>query len=188
MTTTHKELISALVDGELTGSELTQALDLLTNDDEFREQWQRYQSNSDTLHGHSVNIQFDLVGRVSSALLDEPTHHVKVEKAAVITFPKQIWKQAVGLAMAASVGAIAMVSVISQPEQQIVPMIPIASLEQENSLASTQLAHVSKPNRWTVGEPEVEQRLNDYLVDHHEYGGTSGVFSYARVVAYEAGQ
>jgi len=188
MTTTHKELISALVDGELTGSDLNKALDLLTNDDEFREQWQRYQNNRDALQGHSVDIHVDLVGRVSSALHDEPTHHVKIEKAAVIPFPKQVWKQAAGLAMAASVGAIAMVSVISQPQQQIVPMTPIASIEHEQSLDSVQLTQASKPNRWTVGEPEVEQRLNDYLVDHHEYGGTSGGFSYARVVAYEAGQ
>jgi sigma-E factor negative regulatory protein RseA len=188
MNTTHKELISALVDGELTGSELNQALELLSTDDQFRGQWQRYQNNRDVLQGHSVDIQIDLVGRVSSALQDEPTHHVKIEKASVIPFPKQVWKQAAGLAMAASVGAIAMVSVISQPQQQVVPVAPIASLENEQSNERVQLAQVNKPNRWTVGEPEVEQRLNDYLVDHHEYGGTSGVFSYARVVAYEAGQ
>ncbi|HDZ15836.1 MAG TPA: anti-sigma factor, partial [Methylophaga aminisulfidivorans] len=38
--------------------------------------------------------------------------------------------------------------------------------------------------RWTVGEGEVEDRLNDYLVDHNEYAGAAGLFSYARVVSY----
>ncbi len=185
MITTHNELLSALVDGELTGSELKQALELLETNDEFRTQWQRYQYNRDIMQGQVVNIDVDLVERVSAALQDEPMHQIQPKKTSVIPFPKQFWKQAGGLAMAASVGAIAMVSVISQPQQQLVPMSPIASIE---SVEPVQVAEVNKPNRWTVGEPEVEQRLNDYLVDHHEYGGTSGVFSYARVVAYEAGQ
>lgn len=188
MTTTHKELISALVDGELAGSELEHALELLTTDDEFRAQWQRYQYNRDVLQGQVTSTKIDLVSRVSTALQDEPVHQVQAKKSSVIPFPKQFWKQAAGLAMAASVGAIAMVSVISQPQQQVVPMAPTASIESDKSIERVQVAQVSKPNRWTVGEPEVEQRLNDYLVDHHEYGGTSGVFSYARVVAYEAGQ
>jgi sigma-E factor negative regulatory protein RseA len=188
MTTLNKELISALVDGELAGSELQQALELLATDDEFRAQWQRYQYNRDILQGQVANARIDLVSRVSLALQDEPVHQVQAKKASIIPFPKQFWKQAAGLAMAASVGAIAMVSVISQPQQQVVPMAPIASTESEQAIERVQVAQANKPNRWTVGEPEVEQRLNDYLVDHHEYGGTSGVFSYARVVAYEAGQ
>lgn len=188
MTTTHKELLSALVDGELAGSELQQALELLETNNDFREQWQRYLYNSDVLQGKVVDINVDLVSRVSAALQDEPSHQALSQKAAVIPFPKQFWKQAAGLAMAASVGAVAMVSVISQPQQQVVPMAPIASAESMQPEVQVQVAEAKKPNRWTVGEPEVEQRLNDYLVDHHEYGGTSGVFSYARVVAYEAGQ
>jgi sigma-E factor negative regulatory protein RseA len=81
-----------------------------------------------------------------------------------------------------------MMSVISQPQQQLVPSSPMAIAEAPQQETIPQLAEAKKPNRWTVGEPEVEQRLNDYLVDHHEYAGTSGVFSYARVVAYEAVQ
>ncbi|EMR12478.1 Anti sigma-E protein RseA, partial [Methylophaga lonarensis MPL] len=51
----------------------------------------------------------------------------------------------------------------------------------------TTLAEQTAPvtgNRWTVAEQEVEDRLNTYLVDHNEYAGTSGVFSYGRVVSY----
>lgn len=185
MTTAQKELLSALVDGELKGAELTQALTLLEENDEFRSQWQRYQYNQDLMQGKVIGSNIDLVSSVSAAIANEPAHEQEIQKAAVIPFPKQFWKQAAGLAMAASVGAVAMVSVISQPQQQIVPVAPIAVAEVPQT--RQQLAEV-KSNRWTVGEPEVEQRLNDYLVDHHEYGGTSGVFSYARVVAYEAGQ
>ncbi len=191
MTSTEKELLSALVDGELKGAELTQALELIENNETFRSQWQRYQYNRDILQGKGVDINLDLVSRVSTALENEPTYQPETKKAAVLTFPQQFWKQAASLAMAASVGAIAMVSIISQPQQQVVPVAPVAVAEAPQSIVpavAVQVAETNKPNRWTVGEPEVEERLNNYLVDHHEYAGTSGVFSYARVVAYEAGQ
>jgi len=189
MSTTEKELLSALVDSELQGAELDKALALIESDASFRAQWQRYQFNRDLLQGKAIDIELDLVTSVSAALENEPSHQIQKNKsAAVLTFPKQFWKQATGLAVAASVGAIAMMSVISQPQQQLVPVAPIAVAEAPQQESIPQLADAKKANRWTVGEPEVEQRLNDYLVDHHEYAGTSGVFSYARVVAYEAAQ
>ena len=48
MTVNQNELLSALVDGELQGEELNQALDLLLTDKQARAQFQRYQLASDT--------------------------------------------------------------------------------------------------------------------------------------------
>jgi sigma-E factor negative regulatory protein RseA len=187
MTANHTELLSALVDGELQGQELDKALQLLNNNEQTRAQLQRYQFASDVLHGNTHgNRRIDLSASVSKALDKEPVYSNKVavkSKAAVIALPKQFWQQAAGLAMAASVGALAVVGIVSQPQNQLVPTTTVAN---EIRVETTTIATAG--NRWTVGEAEVADRLNTYLVDHNEYAGESGVFSYARVVSYEAGQ
>lgn len=188
MTANQNELLSALVDGELQGQELEQALHLLDNNEQAREQLQRYQFASDVLHGNAHDHRrFDLSRALSQALDKEQTYSADIEdkpKAQVISFPKQFWKQAAGMAMAASVGALAVVGVVSQPQNQLVPAVSTAAVDAPVPAVTV----ATTGNRWTVGEPEIEERLNTYLVDHNEYAGESGVFSYARVVSYETGQ
>ena len=188
MTVNQNEILSALVDGELQGHELDHALQFLDNNEPAREQLLRYQFASDVLHGNAYdNSQIDLTGRVSVALEDEPTYTAKIstkQNAQVISLPQSFWKQAAGLAMAASVGALTVVGVISQPQNQFVPTMSTAAVEAPAQI----LAVAARGNRWTVAEPEIAERLNTYLVDHNEYAGASGVFSYARVVSYDAGQ
>lgn len=187
MTANHTELLSALVDGELQGQELDKALQLLNNNELTREQLLRYQFASDVLHGNTHdNQRIDLSASVAQALEKEPVYSDKTQenfKASVITFPKQFWQQTAGLAMAASIGALAVVGIVSQPQNQLTPLSTVAS---ESIAETATIATVG--NRWTVGEAEVADRLNTYLVDHNEYAGASDVFSYARVVSYEAGQ
>ncbi|MBE0439257.1 MAG: sigma-E factor negative regulatory protein [Gammaproteobacteria bacterium] len=187
MTVNYNEQLSALVDGELQGEQLERVLALLKTDVQAQQQLQRYQHTSDVLHGFTTKLHpVDLSERLALALQDEPTHTMRSQsKANVLAFPSQLWKQLSGLAIAASVGALAVVGVMTQPENQLVSTpIQVAAYEVVND-AKPQLA---SSNRWTVGEPEVEERLNTYLVDHNEYAGASGVFSYARVVSYDAGQ
>lgn len=205
MTANQNQLLSALVDSELKGEELEQALELLTSSQQAREQFQQYQLASDAMHGHvSLNMKVDLTGSITEALLDEPalTTNSK-QKALIIPFPRQFWKQTTGLALAASVGALAVMGVITQPQNQLMPdtalaTIGVMSQPQNQLMPATFLATNEVPatpitvaqtgNRWTVGEEDVEQLLNTYLVDHNEYAGASGVFSYARVVTYDVGQ
>jgi sigma-E factor negative regulatory protein RseA len=185
MTINQDELLSALVDGELQGDEFEQALQIITTNEQARTQLQRYQFASDVLQGYvSETPHVDLTSRISAALTDEPVFTQTTttnKKARVIPFPKQFWKQATGLAIAASVGALAVVGVMTQPQNQLVPVTPLAAIETPNVVAQA-------GNRWAVGEAEVEDRLNTYLLDHNEYAGASGVFSYARVVSYDAGR
>lgn len=185
MAINHLELVSALVDGQLTGSELEQALELIANDNTAREAFMRYQQASDILHGYtrSINLSpLDLTSRISAALNDEPAYSMAIENkstAKLIRFPQNFWKQATGLAMAASIGALAVVGVVQQ--QSATNNIPVASVI-ANEAPATMVSQTS--NRWTVAEPEIEDRLNTYLVDHNEYVGASGMFSYGRVVSY----
>lgn len=186
MTANQNELLSALVDGELKGNELEQALQLLNTSEVARAQFQRHQLVSDVLHGHvSQNRTVDLTAGIAAALEDEPTMTLPTKhKALVLPFPTQFWKQATGLALAASVGALAVMGVMTQPQNQLQPLITVASNEApEESITVAQAG-----NRWTVGEQEVEERLNTYLVNHNEYAGASSVFSYSRVVSYDVGQ
>ena len=68
MAINHLELVSALVDGQLTGSELEQALELINNDSGAREAFMRFQQASDILHGYTRSITqapLELTSRIS---------------------------------------------------------------------------------------------------------------------------
>jgi sigma-E factor negative regulatory protein RseA len=106
----------------------------------------------------------------------QPTENTQTAK--VFALPDWFWKQTAGLAAAASIGALAVVGLMSQPQT----VMPTTNMAQSEPMQ--QQTKVADSNRWTVGESEVEDRLNDYLVDHNEYAGASGLFSYARVVSY----
>jgi sigma-E factor negative regulatory protein RseA len=187
MTDNMNEQLSALVDGELQAHEVSQVLNTLKTDALAQQKLKRYQQSSDVLNGFTSKQNYaDLTARLSVALEAEPTYSLNTKpKAKVLVFPSNLWKQVSGLAIAASVGALAVVGVMTQPENQLIstPM-QTAAYEVVNEVSS----NTASANRWTVNEPEVQERLNTYLVDHNEYAGASGVFSYARVVSYDAGQ
>ena len=203
MTTDDNELLSALVDGELRGRELDKVMALLSKDQSARECLQRYQISRDAFHGYGTKQQARATQKISAAILLEAKHKpVNVQavgKTNVISLPITFWQQSLSLAVAASIGALAVVGVMTQPNIQPVPMTPMAaseSIQGSESAGITVAASKARPraltsnsgNRWTVEEQEIEDRLNIYLVDHNEYAGVSDIFSNARVVAYESGQ
>ena len=185
MTMNHNELLSALVDGELQGSELDQALQILAVDELATAQFQRYQQTTDVLKGYGERgLSHNLASRISLALESEPVYSEQTtkHKAEVITLPTPFWKQMTGLAVAASLGALAVVGVMTQPQNDLLTNTPMAAID-----APAEMITVAQTGeRWTVNEPEIENRLNSYLLDHNEQTGSSGVFSYARVVSYGA--
>ena len=201
MTTDENEILSALVDGELRGSELDKAMDLLEKDPSAKDCLQRYQISRDAFHGYGSKQQARATQKISTAILLEARHKpasIKaVEKTNVISLPSRFWQQTLSLAVAASIGALAVLGVMTQTNTQLVPIMPMAALESTKVLEPVGTAVVASKavnlprnsgNRWTVEEQEIEDRLNIYLVDHNEYAGVSDIFSNARVVAYESGQ
>ena len=198
MMTDDNELLSALVDGELRGRELDKVMALLSKDQSARECLQRYQISRDAFHGFGTKHQARATQKISAAILLEAKHkstNVKsLGKTNVISLPNRLWQQTLSLAVAASIGALAVVGVMTQPNIQTVPM---AALESTQALEPAEITvaaskaealPLNSGNRWTVEEQEIEDRLNIYLVDHNEYAGVSDIFSNARVVAYESGQ
>ncbi len=77
------------------------------------EAFMRFQQASDILHGYTRSITqapLELTSRISAALAAEPVYSIDSQNkstAKLLPFPKNFWKQATGLAMAASVGALA---------------------------------------------------------------------------------
>lgn len=181
MTAKQQELLSAFVDGEINQQELDELLALMNSDDNARADYLRYQFSSDVIRGYTNRSRpVDLTARINAVIADEPTYQAQAEtqKARVLSLPDWFWKQTAGLAAAASIGALAVVGMMNQPQTSMTP--EVAQVEP----AQMETAVASSSNRWTVGEQEVEDRLNNYLVDHNEYAGASGLFSYARVVSY----
>ncbi len=191
MSVNENEYLSALVDGELQGADLDWILQHLAQDPSLRTQFKRYQLTSDVMHDAMVfnplqGTAVDLTQRISAVLADEPAYSSAAQQTIakppaqenkVIPIRRGFWKQATGLAMAASVGAVAVLGVMTSSQYAAGPeTVLAANTENTVNVAS---------NRWTVGEPEVADRLNSYLVNHSEYTGASGAFSYARVVAYD---
>lgn len=178
MTIKNQETLSALVDGQLAGQSLTRTIRHLTSDEQARTDFLRYQQASDLMRGYTRGIQTtpaDFTQRVSAAIENEPAHQAPSRTARVLEMPRQFWKQASGFALAASMGALVVVGVMDNAAVQTGAPTNYVEAEASTGTAS---------NRWTVTEPEVEDRLNNYLVDHNEYAGGAGMFSYGRVVSY----
>lgn len=179
MTVKQQELLSAFIDGELKADELDSLMAMLDDNEEMKADLLRYQFTSDFIHGYTKARQFDdLSLAVSAAIADDELPAVALAdtgRSRVIRMPDWFWKQTAGFAAAASIGALAVVGVMNNSQTDAVSPVQVAQ---------TEVQAKESPNRWTVGEAEVEDRLNDYLVEHNEYAGASGLFTYARVVSY----
>jgi sigma-E factor negative regulatory protein RseA len=103
-----EEQLSAFVDGELTDHEMNAVLANLRNRAELRERWARYHLISDGIHRNlPTRMPHDLRGRVARALEREPV--VMMPPARRSRHVPSWVKQAAGVAVAASVTAVAII-------------------------------------------------------------------------------
>lgn len=182
------EQISALVDDELHGSALRQALERLRQDADLQGRWSRYHLISDTLHANLTSARADrLHQRVRTALEHEPTLLAPRRKPRL----PSLAKQAAGIAIAASVAAVAILAV-RQDAVEPDGSAP-AAMQQAQSPRSAhemvQLASTGVPATVVVPQSANNRgRLNAYLVNHNEYSASSGmqgVLPYVRIVSHE---
>ena len=117
------ERISALMDGEITDSEIDRALSDLRQDTELNARWGRYHLVSDSLRNDLADsIDPHLAGRINAAIDAEPiytaAHHWRRKPA-----PEWL-RQAGGLAVAASVTAVAILGAqaLYQNEAEGIPV------------------------------------------------------------------
>jgi len=160
-----KEQLSAFMDGELDDAQLVQQLE--TNP-EARATWSRYHMIRDALHQDYVTGAQSLADKVARSLEAEPTILAPKRWYA----PKKIARQASGLAIAATIAAVAIIVVRETP----------APVNSGPSLAVGPIT--TKPVRLTADE---ERKLSGYVVSHTEYSASTrmkGMLPYTRIVSF----
>ncbi len=190
-----KERLSALMDDELVDFE--QDINHLQDDDSLKQRWMRYHLIRDVVSGHlpdTVVPDFDLAARVSAALEHEPTI------LAPRRFqPRQLMKQAAGLAIAATVSAIAIIS-IQNPDLNQTGVAPLAAADKQaekvvafnepgQSPVKGATVALSRAGHTHVHSPSVNRastsKFSGYLLNHNEYSVSSnmqGMLPYMRIV------
>jgi sigma-E factor negative regulatory protein RseA len=167
------EQLSALVDDELTGSEHDLLFKRIESDDQLYQRLSRYQLISDALQSHlPERVDPAFSRRVKAMLRSEPALSGYSRLAALA-------RPAAGLAVAASVAVMAVISIQSARQGTPSPADVVASAPP----AVDYLRVSDEPDNLSA-----DQKLDIYLVNHNEYAvnrGMQGMLPYVRIVGHE---
>lgn len=181
------ERLSSFVDGEL-GVEAGSLVERMLGDDELKSTWGRYQVIGDVLRRESASFDPQLLENIRHQIAEEPT--ILAPKALQQPKPRLTQRLVAGAAIAASVAAIAVVSVTrfeSAPPANLVDSSAelVAPTQQ---VAATQLP-VSDSSARKAEEPQqVATKLNRYLASHSNFassGSLNGVMPLATYISYD---
>jgi sigma-E factor negative regulatory protein RseA len=188
-----REQLSALADDELDDVEQPLLVGRLQRDPELRACLGRYQLIGEVMRGAGAVATLGVADRVQQALADD--------KPATAAAPGKmpLWKPVAGLAVAASVALVAILTVTSVDETpgNNVPALatadPVPALEQVpgSNPSATQVSDKGSDAQWDRLDPEIDKRLSGYLVNHNEYAasrGVQGVMPYVRIVGHDTGE
>lgn len=164
----REQQLSILMDDELDRDEMERSLNDLSGDQDLRALWDRYHLIGDALRGEPLSREtMTVADQVRERLSDEPV--VLVPKMRRIT---RRW--ATPLAGSALAASVILLVLVAGP-RWLGP----------GDSAPVQLANQSPPaptlyrNRtgthWSLRRPEVESKLNGFLVNHQEYAPASGM-------------
>ena len=188
-----REQLSALADDELNDVEQPLLLGRLQRDAGLRACLGRYQLIGEVMRGTGATSTLGIAGRVQQALAgDMPVSARASEQMA-------LWKPVVGLAVAASVALVAVLTVTSVNENPAnnVPALatadpaPVVAPVLTPGPAVTQVSDISGDPRWDRLDPSIDKRLSGYLVNHSEYAasrGVQGVMPYVRIVGHDTSE
>jgi sigma-E factor negative regulatory protein RseA len=185
MTEQEYERLSALVDDEISQEEISMEINKLANNTVNRDAWSRYHLIGDAMRGETGSLYNPgLAQAISKQLEDEP---VVLAPAAINRRTGLKKRSYTGLAVAASLAAVAVVMApqLINPEGSEAPP-NLATTE----VPATQTLYVAEDGtRWELlKKPEVESRLNAYLVNHQERSPSSnikGIMPFATFVSYD---
>ena len=174
-----KEKLSALMDGELEQADFQQALKEIASDSDQLDKWGRYHLAREVMRQEFVQpASAELAASVSGQLAEEPTLLAPRRS----TVRSRAARLAGGMALAASVAAVALVGVRWLAPDEVAAPQYIASVENADYLRTG-------ATRWQALPEDLEENLNAYLVEHSEFSPTasmSGVTSYVRFVGYDS--
>ena len=184
-----RETLSALVDGELTATDISRAVDCLTQSDDLCECWDRYHVIGDVIRGEAIRGDYQgVAARVKEHLRDEPTVLVPRHRDAHRFKPHWL-KSAAGTALAASVAVVALLTAPQLMNES--PSQPPLKTTTAKHSSPQQLYAAQSGTHWNLSKPDVESKLNAYLVNHQEYATShhvKGMLPYVTFVSYDAGR
>jgi sigma-E factor negative regulatory protein RseA len=183
-----RETLSALIDGELTSNEISKAVNKLTESDDLCGHWDRYNVIGDIIRGEEIRSEYRAIADgVKDKLRDEPAILAPPRRSGD-RFKPQWVKPAAGSALAASVAAIALLAapqfINEDPSQS--PLLTSAKTPPPEQLYAAQSG-----TRWNLSKPDVESKLNAYLVNHQAYAplrSVKGMLPYVTFVSYDMGR
>jgi len=157
MTDQLKDQMSALLDDELEARECSLLIARLSRDDSLRATWERYSLIGDCIRGN-LPEQFapGLAGRVAAEIERNPVS--SRQRAA-------IWRPLAGVAVAASVAVVALLSLSSPDSNLPAVSAPVAMSADEESYT------VPVVNMREQASASLRERLNLYQVSHSEFAG-----------------
>ena len=174
-----QEKLSALVDGELDDNEIEQLVRRVGQDDELAGTWQRYHLIRAALRNESIHFRPGLAQRISEAV--EAEAGVPAAGAALPSRRDAASGWFGGLALAASLAVVSIGVILALRSAEDPVTGPVAD--------ATRLAVADRATRWDGADPELEDTLNAFLVEHGEFttaSGMNGLISYAKFVSYDS--
>ena len=193
-----RERISAFMDGALRGSDRARVVKSLYASPELRREWARFHLIGDALRKTGpIAGAATIADRVSAQLARERIVH------AGPRFRRRVWAPLPGLALAASVAAVAILGVRSLDDgievQTVASVAPVrqaapraradtGSRVQRVAAASAQRILANAAGRpWSDATGDAGARINAYLIHHSEHAGLGvrGVLPYVRVVGFQ---
>lgn len=159
MTDPIKDQVSALLDDELEEREASMLLARFGKDDSLRATWERYSLIGECIRGNLPDhIAAGLAGRVASEL--ERNAPLKAKPARI---SRAVWRPVAGLAVAASVAAIALISFGNMDRGLPVGPTPLAATAEDEAYT------VPVVNLREQASASLRERLNLYQVSHSEF-------------------
>ena len=183
MTKHVDEKLSAFVDGELEGAEADRLISEILDNDELRSRWVNYHLISRSMSGQDSGSSVDLSASINAALENEPTVFAPQKRKQ--HFSAAI-KQVAGMAMAATVAAVAVLMVQPETQNAFDPSAIASRTTTPAPIANTNIVPVTvKGVNWSVAQPSVASKLNAYLVNHNGYStAVRGTMPFAPIVSY----
>jgi len=182
----NSEKLSAMIDGESNTAAAEHVMDDLAENINGRRQWQRYHLIGQVMRGQAgTHYNVDLADNVMQAIAAEPELKAPLRSYLLPAFFTAMFKPMLGFAMAASVAVVSIMtwqtmnaSTGGQPELLVNSRAVVTA-------PARQVAH--QGTHWNLNQPEIESRLNSYLVNHTEYasGRLQGMLPHVRVVSYD---
>jgi sigma-E factor negative regulatory protein RseA len=173
------EQLSTLLDGETDLQTQDRLVSEMLRDEERLDRFGRYRLIGDVMRGESAVIADGMHRRVAGALEVEPTVLAPARRA-----PRWV-RPAAGVALAASVAAAAIMvapqfandpvapgpAVVQAPPPVPAAIVPVSAGPETVAAVDP----VPGEGRWQALDDSLEQRLNRLVIEHHEFGGRTGI-------------